>query len=51
MLFRRFRSSTAEHGAESIMPVSYLGTEGILNGLSGERRQADGTTTCLTSAM
>jgi anaerobic selenocysteine-containing dehydrogenase len=30
----RFRSSIAEHGAESIMPVSYLGTEGILNGLN-----------------
>src|SRR5215469_4493207 len=30
----RFRSSITEHGAESIMPVSYLGTEGILNGLS-----------------
>ncbi len=30
----RFRASIAEHGAESIMPVSYLGTEGILNGLS-----------------
>jgi anaerobic selenocysteine-containing dehydrogenase len=28
----RFRSSITEHGAESIMPVSYLGTEGILNG-------------------
>src|ERR1700736_4687168 len=25
----RFRSSIAGHGAESIMPVSYLGTEGI----------------------
>ncbi|SNR61386.1 Anaerobic selenocysteine-containing dehydrogenase [Haloechinothrix alba] len=30
----RFRSSIAEHGPESIMPVSYLGTEGILNGLN-----------------
>ena len=30
----RFRASIAEHGAESIMPVSYLGTEGILNGLN-----------------
>jgi anaerobic selenocysteine-containing dehydrogenase len=30
----RFRSSIADHGAESIMPVSYLGTEGILNGLN-----------------
>jgi anaerobic selenocysteine-containing dehydrogenase len=30
----RFRSAIAEHGAESIMPVSYLGTEGILNGLN-----------------
>ena len=31
---RRFRSSIAGYGAESIMPVSYLGTEGVLNGLS-----------------
>ena len=30
----RFRSSIAGFGAESIMPVSYLGTEGVLNGLS-----------------
>jgi anaerobic selenocysteine-containing dehydrogenase len=30
----RFQASIAEHGAESIMPVSYLGTEGILNGLN-----------------
>ena len=30
----RFRASIAEHGAESIMPVSYLGTEGLLNGLN-----------------
>jgi anaerobic selenocysteine-containing dehydrogenase len=30
----RFSSAIAEHGAESIMPVSYLGTEGILNGLN-----------------
>lgn len=30
----RFRFSIAEHGPESIMPVSYLGTEGILNGLN-----------------
>ena len=30
----RLRSSVAEHGPESIMPVSYLGTEGILNGLN-----------------
>jgi len=30
----RFRSAIDEHGAESIMPVSYLGTEGILNGLN-----------------
>src|SRR5712692_6534499 len=30
----RFRSAVAGHGAESIMPVSYLGTEGILNGLN-----------------
>ena len=30
----RFRSAIARYGAESIMPVSYLGTEGILNGLN-----------------
>lgn len=30
----RFRSAAAEHGPETIMPVSYLGTEGILNGLN-----------------
>jgi anaerobic selenocysteine-containing dehydrogenase len=30
----RFRATIAEHGAESIMPVSYLGTEGVLNGLN-----------------
>ena len=30
----RFRSAIAEHGPETIMPVSYLGTEGILNGLN-----------------
>ena len=30
----RFRSAIAEHGAETVMPVSYLGTEGILNGLN-----------------
>lgn len=30
----RFRSSIAEHGPETIMPVSYLGTQGILNGLN-----------------
>src|SRR5215472_10983123 len=30
----RFRAAIAEHGAQSIMPVSYLGTEGILNGLN-----------------
>ncbi len=30
----RFREAVAEHGGESIMPVSYLGTEGILNGLN-----------------
>ena len=31
----RFRASIAEHGPTSIMPeVSYLGTEGILNGLN-----------------
>jgi anaerobic selenocysteine-containing dehydrogenase len=31
---RRFRSAIAEHGPETIMPVSYLGTQGILNGLN-----------------
>jgi anaerobic selenocysteine-containing dehydrogenase len=30
----RFRSVIAEHGAEAIMPVSYLGTQGTLNGLN-----------------
>jgi anaerobic selenocysteine-containing dehydrogenase len=30
----KFRTASAEYGAESIMPVSYLGTEGILNGLN-----------------
>jgi anaerobic selenocysteine-containing dehydrogenase len=30
----RFRASAAEHGAESIMPVSNMGTEGLLNGLN-----------------
>jgi len=30
----RFRAAIAEHGAEAIMPVSYLGIEGILNGLN-----------------
>ena len=30
----RFRTTIAEHGPESIMPVSYLGTQGILNGLN-----------------
>ncbi|MHA3701617.1 molybdopterin-containing oxidoreductase family protein [Jatrophihabitans sp. YIM 134969] len=30
----RFEAAIAEHGAESIMPVSYLGTQGILNGLN-----------------
>ncbi len=30
----RFKATIAEHGPESIMPVSYLGTEGILNGLN-----------------
>jgi anaerobic selenocysteine-containing dehydrogenase len=29
----RFRSISAEYGPEAIMPVSYLGTQGILNGL------------------
>ena len=30
----RFRAAIAEHGPETVMPVSYLGTEGILNGLN-----------------
>ncbi|MGQ0573040.1 MAG: molybdopterin-containing oxidoreductase family protein [Pseudonocardia sp.] len=30
----RFRATIDEHGAESVMPVSYLGTQGILNGLN-----------------
>ena len=30
----RFRETIATSGAEAIMPVSYLGTEGILNGLN-----------------
>ena len=30
----RFRTAIAEHGPETVMPVSYLGTEGILNGLN-----------------
>ncbi|GLZ52990.1 molybdopterin-dependent oxidoreductase [Actinomycetospora sp. NBRC 106378] len=29
-----FKAKIAEHGAETVMPVSYLGTQGILNGLS-----------------
>src|SRR4051794_32672162 len=30
----RFGAIAAEHGGEAIMPVSYLGTQGILNGLN-----------------
>ena len=30
----RFRATIAEHGPETVMPVSYLGTQGILNGLN-----------------
>lgn len=30
----RFRAAIDQHGAETVMPVSYLGTEGILNGLN-----------------
>ena len=30
----RFRATIDVHGPESIMPVSYLGTQGILNGLN-----------------
>lgn len=29
-----FREKIAEHGPETVMPVSYLGNQGILNGLS-----------------
>ncbi|GAB3083044.1 molybdopterin-containing oxidoreductase family protein [Nocardioides zeae] len=31
---RRFTEVKEEHGAEAIMPVSYLGTQGIINGLN-----------------
>jgi anaerobic selenocysteine-containing dehydrogenase len=30
----QFRAPIAEHGGETVMPVSYLGNQGILNGLS-----------------
>jgi anaerobic selenocysteine-containing dehydrogenase len=30
----RFRATIDAHGPESVMPVSYLGTQGVLNGLS-----------------
>ncbi|HEY4864578.1 MAG TPA: molybdopterin-dependent oxidoreductase [Candidatus Dormibacteraeota bacterium] len=30
----RFKAIIAEHGSQAIMPCSYLGTEGILNGLN-----------------
>jgi anaerobic selenocysteine-containing dehydrogenase len=30
----RFRAGIAEHGPETVMPVSYLGNQGVLNGLS-----------------
>jgi len=30
----RFRAIVAEHGAQAILPYSYLGTEGLLNGLN-----------------
>lgn len=30
----RFTASIAEHGPETVMPVSYLGNQGVLNGLS-----------------
>ncbi len=30
----RFRSVIAEHGAQAILPYSYLGQEGVLNGLT-----------------
>ena len=29
-----FRAKIAEHGPETVMPVSYLGTQGVLNGLT-----------------
>ena len=35
-----FRARIAEHGPETVMPVSYLGTQGILNGLVGGRRRS-----------
>ncbi|HVA83763.1 MAG TPA: molybdopterin oxidoreductase family protein [Candidatus Binataceae bacterium] len=31
---RRYRAIIAEHGAQAILPYSYLGTEGLLNGLN-----------------
>lgn len=31
---RRLKQITAEHGAQAILPYSYLGTEGLLNGLN-----------------
>ncbi len=34
LVAERFTASAAEHGPESVMPVSYLGTQGILNGLN-----------------
>jgi anaerobic selenocysteine-containing dehydrogenase len=30
----RFKAIVAEHGAQAILPYSYLGTEGLLNGLN-----------------
>ncbi|SFO72883.1 Anaerobic selenocysteine-containing dehydrogenase [Geodermatophilus dictyosporus] len=30
----RFREAIGRHGPETVMPVSYLGTEGVLNGLN-----------------
>jgi anaerobic selenocysteine-containing dehydrogenase len=30
----QFQARIAEHGGETVMPVSYLGNQGILNGLS-----------------
>lgn len=33
-IVRRFRQVSREHGAQAILPFSYLGTEGLVNGLN-----------------
>jgi len=33
-IVRRYQAIIAEHGAQAILPYSYLGTEGLLNGLN-----------------